>query len=162
MTDLNNLRVSAGFPDGLDSQSIFGLTPKQQQRTEMPISTLVECLTAPVTEVASTALKDDCDDVQAISLIDAAMQTVLDADDCTSAVWKTSAKAAIFFVGWSSLEVRSLSFRGVFPNHPVLPVRHTRNTIRRFSQIHQIASSNYRVFSILTWSCMLRLNRFRV
>ena len=72
----------------------------------MSTSSLLECLSAPVTEVVSTILKADCDDIQAASLIDAAMQTVLDADDCTAAVWKTSGKEATFFVGWNFLEVR--------------------------------------------------------
>jgi hypothetical protein len=116
----------------LDSQLIFGFTPKQQQRTEMSISALAECLNAPVTEVASTILKDDCDLAQATSLIDAAMRTVLDADDCTAAVWKTSAQETIFFVGWHFLEVRSGLFVGVLANNLNLiqPGRHTRNTIR--------------------------------
>jgi hypothetical protein len=116
----------------LDSQLIFGFTPKQQQRTEMSISALAECLNALVTEVASTILKDDCDLAQATSLIDAAMRTVLDADDCTAAVWKTSAQETIFFVGWHFLEVRSGLFVGVLANNLNLiqPGRHTRNTIR--------------------------------
>ena len=106
--------LAAGFPDGLDSLSLFGLTPKQQQRTEVSVSALIECLNAPVTEVASMVLKAGCDRVQAISLIDAAMQTVLDADDCIAAVWKTNTKETLFLVGWRFLEVRSchlLEFR---------------------------------------------------
>jgi len=112
------LVVVAGFPGGLDSQLIFGVTPKQQQRTEVSISAVSECLNAPVTEVASTILKDHCDHTQATSLIDAAMRTVLDADDCTGAVWKTSAKETIFFVGWHFLEAHQKYHQAIFANPP--------------------------------------------
>ena len=116
----------------MNSQLIFGFTAKQQQRTEVSVSALAKCLNAPVTEVASTVLKDDCDHAKATSLIDAAMRTVLDADDCTAAVWKTSAKETIFFVGWRFLEVRSGLSVGVLANNRNRnqPGRRTRNTIR--------------------------------
>lgn len=84
----------------------------------MPFAALLECLNAPVTEVAFTVLKVDCDYARAVSLIDAAMQTVLDAKDCVAAVWKTSVKKAISFVGWSFLEVRSRLSLEVLVNDP--------------------------------------------
>ena len=65
----------------------------------MSTSSLLECLNVSVTEVASTILKADCDDIQAASLIDAAMRTVPDAVDCTAAVWESSAREATIFVG---------------------------------------------------------------
>lgn len=71
----------------------------------MPLAPLDRSLASPITEVASVILKSDCDLVKVRPTVDAAMQTVLEADDCQAATWKITDRQIHFIVGWKSLEV---------------------------------------------------------